>query len=72
MTEEDIKTCSVEEHDVIDRLYDRGTTLVGVLDKNIVESKGCPSVSLWLPIRVLTCSCPYAHVPPPPPGQAYT
>eukprot|EP00040_Diaphanoeca_grandis_P030336 m.179192 g.179192 ORF g.179192 m.179192 type:complete len:839 (+) comp31961_c0_seq1:387-2903(+) len=38
VTEEDIKTCSVEEHDVIDRLYDRGTTLVGVLDKNIVES----------------------------------
>ena len=42
VTEEDIKACSVEEHDVIDRLYDRGTTLVGVLDKNIVESNSCP------------------------------
>mmetsp|Transcript_12378 Transcript_12378/g.31660 ORF Transcript_12378/g.31660 Transcript_12378/m.31660 type:complete len:856 (-) Transcript_12378:2026-4593(-) len=38
VTEEDIKACSIEEHDMIDRLYDQGTTLVGLVDKGVVES----------------------------------
>ena len=38
VTEEDIKNCTPDEHAVIDRLIDRGSTVVGVLDKSIIES----------------------------------
>eukprot|EP00041_Stephanoeca_diplocostata_P003725 m.37467 g.37467 ORF g.37467 m.37467 type:complete len:874 (+) comp14563_c0_seq2:179-2800(+) len=37
VSEEDVKLCTAEEKAVIDGLYDRGTTCVGVLDKGIVE-----------------------------------
>lgn len=38
VTEEDIKNCTADEHSVIDRLIDRGVTVVGVLDREIIES----------------------------------
>eukprot|EP00038_Savillea_parva_P007613 m.171377 g.171377 ORF g.171377 m.171377 type:complete len:824 (-) comp13368_c0_seq1:139-2610(-) len=38
VTEEDIKMCSMDEHAMIDDLYDSGTTVVGKLDKEVVES----------------------------------
>jgi hypothetical protein len=37
VTEEDIKMCSAEEHDMIDTLYDSGTTPVGLLEKSVIE-----------------------------------
>jgi hypothetical protein len=37
VTEEDIKMCTMEEHDLIDQLYDSGTMVVGKLDKDVAE-----------------------------------
>eukprot|EP00053_Salpingoeca_punica_P017406 m.167681 g.167681 ORF g.167681 m.167681 type:complete len:749 (+) comp17200_c0_seq1:325-2571(+) len=56
VTDEDIKACSPEEHQLIDRIIDRGPTVAGVLDKRVVHALyERDLISLGVPISDNTC-----------------
>ena len=38
VTEDDVRGCSVEEHAFVDQLIDRGTTALGVLDRELASA----------------------------------